>query len=166
MLPTCFPHFPPRSPTVGNVSVDVKQRWTTRVRAQELCESRGGRPGLRVPNSPYVPATSKKHCLRAQELCESEDDVLGSPTLIALTVSGPKPTLKKHYLRAQELYESRGGRPGLPVPKSPDGLWGRKAALNITQSDSFVSTEVQRNTHTRGTLKALVTRSSQWMSSQ
>ena len=23
------------------------------VRAQELCESRGGRPGLPVPNSPY-----------------------------------------------------------------------------------------------------------------
>ena len=29
------------------VSVDVK------LRAQELCESRGGRPGLPVPNSPY-----------------------------------------------------------------------------------------------------------------
>ena len=32
--------------------------------------------------------------------------------------------------RAQELCESRGGRPGLPVPKSPYGLCGRKATLN------------------------------------
>ena len=36
--------------TVLMVSVDVKQHWT---RVQELCESRGGRPGLSVPNSPY-----------------------------------------------------------------------------------------------------------------
>ena len=36
------------------VSVDVKQHWTwtQTLRAQELCESRGGRPGLPVPNSP------------------------------------------------------------------------------------------------------------------
>ena len=37
------------------------------------------------------------------------------------------------YLRAQELCESRsaqGGRPGLPVPNSPDGICGRKATLN------------------------------------
>ena len=26
---------------------------TSRVRAQELCETRSGRPGLPVPNSPY-----------------------------------------------------------------------------------------------------------------
>ena len=30
----------------------------------------------------------------------------------------------------QELCESRGGRPGLPVPNSPYGLYGRKATLN------------------------------------
>ena len=34
------------------VSVDVKQHWAL-VRAQELCESRDGRPGLSVPDSPY-----------------------------------------------------------------------------------------------------------------
>ena len=33
--------------------------------------------------------------------------------------------------RAQELCESRGGRPGLPVPNSHYGLYGRKAKLNI-----------------------------------
>ena len=31
----------------------------------------------------------------------------------------------------QELCESRGGRPGLPVPNIPYGLWGRKAILNL-----------------------------------
>ena len=41
----------------------------------------------------------------------------------------------KHYVymdqaRAQELCESRGGCPGLPVPNSLYGLWGRKATLN------------------------------------
>ena len=36
--------------TVLVVSVDAKKHCT---RAQELCESRGGRPGLPVPNSPY-----------------------------------------------------------------------------------------------------------------
>ena len=35
------------------VSVDVKQHWTDVIRAQELCESRGGRPGIPVHNSPY-----------------------------------------------------------------------------------------------------------------
>ena len=71
------------------------------LRGQELCESRGGRPGLPVPNSP-------------SGLC-----------------SGRKATLNMNFfLRAQELCESRGGRPGLPVPNSPSGLCGRKAAVN------------------------------------
>ena len=44
-------------------------------RAQELCESRGGRPGLSVPNSPY------RLCrrLRAQEVCESRGGRSGLP---------------------------------------------------------------------------------------
>ena len=52
----------------------------TSVRAQELCESRGGRPGLSVPNSPY------RLCrrLRAQELCESRGGRPGLPSLINL----------------------------------------------------------------------------------
>ena len=32
--------------------------------------------------------------------------------------------------RAQGLCESRGGRPGLPVPNSPYGPFGREATLN------------------------------------
>ena len=46
------------SPTVLMVCVDVKQLLKKEeeeggVRAQELCESRGDRPGLPVPNCPY-----------------------------------------------------------------------------------------------------------------
>ena len=33
--------------------------------------------------------------------------------------------------RIQELCESRGARPGLPVPNSPYGLYGRKTTLNF-----------------------------------
>ena len=40
---------------VRTFSVDVKRHWTRgKDRAQELCKGRGGRPGLHVPNSPYV----------------------------------------------------------------------------------------------------------------
>ena len=49
-------------------------------RAQELCESRGGRPGFPVPNSPYGlcgrEATLKN---RTQELCESRGGRPGFP---------------------------------------------------------------------------------------
>jgi len=52
-------------------------------RAQELCESGGGRPGLPVPNSPYVlcgrEATLKN---RAQKLCESQGGCPGLPFLL------------------------------------------------------------------------------------
>ena len=47
-----------------------------RHRAQELCESRGGRPGLPVPNSKATPKN------RAQELCESGGGRPGPPSLI------------------------------------------------------------------------------------
>ena len=61
--------------------------WLLR-RVQELCESRGGRLGLPVPNSPYGlcghKATLNEWLLR----------------------------------RAQELCDSRNRRPGLPVPNS------------------------------------------------
>ena len=94
--------------TVPTVSVDVKQHsaGTQTLRAQQLCESRGGRPGLSVPNKPYCfcgrKATVKKK--------------------------------KKTDFRVQELCESRGGRPGLPVPNSPPyGLCGRKAKAKAVQ---------------------------------
>ena len=40
------------------------------VRAQELCERRGGRPGLPVPNSPYG------LCGRKATLTKKREDVL------------------------------------------------------------------------------------------
>ena len=95
------------------------------IRAQELCESRGGRPGLTVPNSPYS-LCGRKAILknRAPELCESRG---GRPGLTVsnspYSLCGRKAILKN---RAPELCESRGGRPGLTVPNS---LCGRKAIL-------------------------------------
>ena len=62
--------------------------------------------------------------------------VLGSPTVIVLTVSVD---VKQHWTltalrRVQELCESRCGRPGFPNRNSPYGLRGRKATLDF---DSF-----------------------------
>ena len=53
--------------------------------------------------------------------------VMGSPSLLVLMVSVDVKPLDI----VQELCESRGGRPGLPVPNSPYGLCGRKAALDL-----------------------------------
>ena len=73
------------------------------LRDQELCESRGGRPGLRGPYSPYGlcgrRATLKRKLLPTQSF------------------------------KAKELCESRGGRPGIDVPNSPYGFCGRRATL-------------------------------------
>ena len=49
-------------------------------RAQKLCESGGGRPGLPIPNSPCGLCGRKatlKDMFRALELCESRSDRLG-----------------------------------------------------------------------------------------
>ena len=59
--------------------------------AHELCESRGGRAGLPVPNIPNA-------------LC-------GGKTTWNSNYM---------FFRAKELCESRGGRPGLPVPGRED----------------------------------------------
>ena len=68
------------------------------ITAQEMCESRGGRPGLPVPNGPYG-------------LCGRKATL----------------NLNFHGSRAQELCESRDGRPWLSAPDSLYGLYGRKA---------------------------------------
>ena len=41
--------------------------------------------------------------------------------------------------RVQELCESRGGHPGLPVPNSPYGLYGRKATFNQLKTNLLLS---------------------------
>ena len=63
-------------------------------RAQEVCESRGGRPGLPVPNRPYGlcgrKAALNLNLVFPSELrsCVKEEvDVLGSPFLIVRKIS-------------------------------------------------------------------------------
>ena len=62
--------------------MNVKQVFYS-VTAQELCNSRGGRPGLPAPNSPYClcgrKATLNYIYDRAQELCESRSSRPGIP---------------------------------------------------------------------------------------
>ena len=41
--------------------------------------------------------------------------------------------------RTRDLCESRGGRPGLSVPNSPYGLYGRKATVEEEEGRSFYS---------------------------
>ena len=63
------------------------------IRGQELCESRGGRPGLPIPNGPYglCRVKAKLPSLRAQKLCESRGGLYG--------LCGRKVTLKlKHQV--------------------------------------------------------------------
>ena len=54
------------------VSLDVKQHLKEEVlsEAQELCESRGRRPGVPVPNSPYGLSVGVMHHLKGDVLSE------------------------------------------------------------------------------------------------
>ena len=81
-----------RQPGTSGLDYLKKLVFSKQVRAQGLCESRGGRPGLPVPNSPYG-------------LCGRKATL----------------NLKFVDFSAQELCESRGGRPGLHVPNSSCG---------------------------------------------
>ena len=82
------------------ISVDVKQHWTELAQTvHQLCESRGGRTGLPVPNNPYGP--------------------YGHKATLNWTSAN----------RVQELRESRGGCAGLPVSNKPYDFCGRKANL-------------------------------------
>ena len=79
-------------------------------RAQELCESVGGRPGLPIHNGPYGlcgrKATLKN---RAQELCESGGGRPGPPgphrpyglcgRKATLNLNTPNPTFRHPYQR-------------------------------------------------------------------
>ena len=83
-------------------------------RAQELCESRGGRPGLPVPNSPYG-LRGHKAILnlsnRAQELCESRGGRPGLPVPNSpCGFCGRKATLNLNctYLVAASTFQTDG----------------------------------------------------------
>ena len=52
LLSSLHPHPTPTSLISNLTSVDVKQNDSLDTGDEELCESRGGRPGLPVPNSP------------------------------------------------------------------------------------------------------------------
>ena len=118
----------PQVGQAGAVSYHFRSAFT--VKAHGLCESRGGRPGLPVPNSPYG-LCGRKATLnstittRVLELCESRG---GRPGLSVLNSSyglcGLNATLDSNSTtRAQELCGSRGGRPGLPSLISLRFLW-------------------------------------------
>ena len=62
-----------------------------------MCESRGGRPGLPVPNRPYG------FCGRKAILEEEEEETKKKKE--------KKRRRRRRDFRAQELCESRGGRP-------------------------------------------------------
>ena len=76
---------------VRTVSVDSKQHRIQRYRAQELHESRGGRPGLPVPDSSHGlcgrKATLNCSISELRSCKKVEVNVLGSPSLIVLVVS-------------------------------------------------------------------------------
>ena len=63
--------------------------WTNCVRAQELCEGRGGRPVFPVPNSPYglcgQNVSELTSCVKI-----IDEAVVCSPSLIVLIVSVDK----------------------------------------------------------------------------
>ena len=77
-------------------------------RVQELCESRGGRPGPPVLNKPG--GLFLWTLARVQELCESRGGRPGP-----LVLNKPGGLFLWTLARVQELCESRGGRPGLSV---------------------------------------------------
>ena len=116
----------------------ILARWARRVRAQELCESGGGRPGLPSPISLTVCVGSKavalhhhrrvlfphRPCCRTRSsfsfrCCLDTSASDSGESLIHCFLVG----VSKSYAiatsdisdRVQELCESRGGRPGLSV---------------------------------------------------
>ena len=92
------------------VSVDIKHHvYFVDIIAQELCESRGGRPGLPVP-SLMVSVDVKHHerrrrCIhfRTHGSCVGvEVAVLGSPSLIVRTVSVDVKQHLKNYVHFKQ----------------------------------------------------------------
>ena len=114
------------------VSVDVKQNWTRTefTRAQEMCESWGGRPGFSVANSPY--------------LCS-----LGSPSLIVLIVSVGVKQHPTTMLSAKSSPKNTQGRlaknitfntsytPPLHKYTPPPDTW----MLQFTQQTQYIDTK-------------------------
>ena len=99
------------------------------IRAQELCESRGGRPGLSILMSLTVSVDVKQHwtMLRqwSQFVPNMSTDIRGHEALHRHHRHHHHHHHHHHVQpRAQELCESRGGRVGLPslINQSPSVL--------------------------------------------
>ena len=76
--------------TIGVIKNKIKSYWSWHASgAQELCECRGERPGLPVPNGPYGLVDIKQEEKKASgHQCVKVDmAVLGSLSLISLVVS-------------------------------------------------------------------------------
>ena len=83
--------LPPSLASRDGLNLFNAQLSPKRVRVQELCEGRGGRPGLPVPNKPTVFVDVKPHFNRTsrrgsefRSCVKVEVTVLGSPSLISL----------------------------------------------------------------------------------
>ena len=77
----------PSSMSAATTSTNWRGCWFS-VRAQELCESRGGRPGFAVPNSLYSLCGRK---VTVEEDSLSADDVRVHQRVLCLLVHGCKP---------------------------------------------------------------------------
>ena len=63
-------------------------------------------------------------------VCGSENCMHHGILVLWESISITMWTFRHIPIRTQELCESRAGRPGLPTPNSPYGLYGRKATLD------------------------------------
>ena len=136
-----------RSLTVPTVCEDIRQNLKKKKKKKTEARSRGGRPRLPAPNSPYSFCGRKatfeeeeKDRNQSQELCENRGGRPGIPVPNnSPTVSvDVKQHLKKKKTEASlRSCENRGGRPGLPVPNIPYRLCGSKATLTSNSDASW-----------------------------
>ena len=82
---------------LGSPSLNSPYGLCADVIVQELCESRGGRPGFPVPNSSYG-LCGRKETLKQTELrscVKVEVDVRDSPSVTVRSLGGREATLKR-----------------------------------------------------------------------
>ena len=95
-------------------SEDIKHQFIIKEKiiVQELCESRGGRPGLSVLTSLLVSVDVKIYCTVLRHWSQLVPNMMTSEDIkhqfIIIIII-------KEKIIVQELCESRGGRPGLSV---------------------------------------------------
>ena len=115
------------------------QQRTSELRS--CCGRRGGRPALPVPNNPYGlcgrKAQIEHNTAELRSCVKVEVDVLGSPSLIVLTVSVGNiwrriiPAELRRYVKVEVAVR------GLLVPDSLYCLCGRKATLEEEKNSQW-----------------------------